>query len=125
MNAKHSNLIQEFSVEKLQTLWDLKKKATFGFKNPITPIEVDRAIFEHKLLKPKKVWSLTRNKHIQYLAYLVSHGWSEPIFLDFYNKDDLIPIGEHEFYSAILRGNKKIKAVAFGLPKDIEKYLAE
>lgn len=108
----------------------LKSLARFSpFENPvwdicrlITEKEVELAVEREQLL----AWSttaslaLTRAQHIRRVAWLVVHGWTDPIELDVgclclnYHNDWFVCDGNHRHAAAIFRGDECIAATIAG-----------
>lgn len=79
--------------------------------------------------KPGSSWS--SDQHMERIAYLVVHGWEDPIEVDFgiptlgYVPGWLVTDGNHRFAAAIVRGDASIKASCGGQVSEIMCYVAD
>ena len=121
------------SVEKLRHWFDpLGDLVWPGTDAPLSVEEVEEAItvrqFESTpfagLNSMEESW--TRGDHAARIAYLVVHGWEEPIVLDVgvpglgsYASDPVLD-GHHRLAAAIVRGDPYIHASVSGSEKVIE-----
>lgn len=64
--------------------------------------------------------------HARRIAYLVKHGWDEPILVDVgcgpYGGHFMIDDGNHRFCAAVIRGDKSIKASTAGMVSIIKEF---
>ena len=110
-----------FLVEKLRKLCDPTTITVCdNFKRPINVDEVKKAVREGRMLGYDDAGIGSRKHHIERVAYLVIHGWDDPIEVDvgvpsLGNYSDW-PIldGNHRFLAAIVREDRHIKVDASG-----------
>lgn len=70
--------------------------------------------------------ALARNWHTRRIAYLVRHGWSEPIDIEISRERvgrNLITDGNHRLAAAIFRGDDTIEAAIHGFYEDAPNHL--
>ena len=95
-----------------------------GLDTPVTVEEVQAAVREGRLQKPISVDYYSkppdRRYHIERIAYLVVHGWDDPISLDVGVPSFncyvawIVDDGNHRHAAAIVRGDTHIKAFVGG-----------
>lgn len=94
------------------SVWDIYR--------PITEKGVELAVEREQLLARSTTPSiaLTRTQHIRRVAWLVVHGWTDPIELDVgcldYHNDWFVCDGNHRHAAAIFWGDKVIGATVAG-----------
>lgn len=117
-----SNTIK-FNLNLLLELYN-PEKICFDVKNPITKFEVQRAVAELRLSKPKNLEKMTRKEHIEYIAHLTVYQDNSPVILDFTNPNDFVVSGKHRFFAAYVNRDRTINAFVLGKTKDVSRYLA-
>ena len=91
---------------------------------PLTREEIQEAIDAKKLLGnpvPEHLADQSlRELHVQRIAYLVVHGWDDPIAIDVgvpclgYHVDWVVQDGHHRLAAAIFRGDEHIQVLVDG-----------
>ncbi len=106
-------MARQFIVSKLRELCDPTVITPWEeFTKPIRPTEVLLAVKEGRLRDRPGCDS--RREHIERAAYLVVHGWKDPIELDVgipelgFHVSWPIMDGNHRFLAAIVRGDERI-----------------
>ena len=115
------DLVVDVPVEKLQSYWLAHPDAKYNGKGPcsITLGEIGRAV-RAKQLRATPVWTAVRQEHIKRIAYLVVHGWNDPIEIDVaapslgYHTGTPITDGHHRIAAATYLGHKTIPAIISG-----------
>lgn len=135
------------SVQKLAAVYDPFEYPPWDGVLKITRQEVARALADQRyepscwttpeddeVLLPKHGFGYefvqwTPERHVARIAYLVAHGWNEPIEVDAgwrqieYEPVNPVIDGNHRLAAAIYRGDETIIAYVGGSPKDLERFL--
>ncbi len=83
----------------------------WGYKKPISKLEVEEALFVVDLLSPtSKIKS--RRDHIRLIAWLAANGWGEPIMIWPSCTTQPIIEGHHRLRAALIRGDENIKVIS-------------
>lgn len=106
------------------TVWDIDE--------PIRVEDVDRAILTGTYLLASEPCdaSATREQHAQRVAWLVVHGWADPVEIDVgipslgFTPSWPITDGNHRFAAAIYRGDFTIMAECSGSTDYISEFIA-
>lgn len=91
------------------------KAMSGGLLEPLSVCEVATALrdkcFEETPYAPcKGGWEWSRVQHIQRIAYLVQHGWVDPVCVILFGNEVLIDDGHHRVAAAKYRGCTTIAA---------------
>lgn len=122
MSKKNMSNTFKFNLNLLLELYN-PEELCFDVKVPITKIEVQRAVAELKLSKPKNLEKMSRKEHIEYIAYLTVYKDHSPVIFDFTNPKDFVVSGKHRFFAAYVGRNRTINAFVLGRSKNMNKYL--